>query len=728
LVVIRDGDRQEEREPKSPATRERFGDLREVSLEASALIEETIIVDVNSAFSAMFGYEGYDLRGTAITDFVIAEHRRIVEEMLRARVEDRYETIGLHRDGTPIPMEITLCQVYVEGRDLWLLVVRDLHSVGWSGHHNGPQKSSQEIVRLAKAYQNDLEKLVVEQTEEIKKSMEIYRSICENAAEGIFRTTPNGQLISANPALAKMYGFDRAEEFLEKAWNLGEIYAKPKSGKLLGKLLQEEGAAYNLETELCTRDGSTKWARMNVRAEKDEKGDVLYYEGTLEDITETKRAEDKYRNIFLNATEGIFQITPEGSYLSANPALARIHGFNSPEELIQHHRVNGKRMHMDKEKWAKYKALLIEQGYVNDLECELLKKDGSTIWVWLNVRTIHDERGRALYYEGTVRDITEKKLRTEQILMQRNLGVRLARTSDVHEGLALILRATVKASGLESGGIWLQRPEGEALHLISSIGLSAHFELRTRHLEAGSPTGKLIMEGERRFMVPDSKSLSAAHDEGYTFAAIIPILFDRKVIGSFNLFSRNRKEVSDQALISLDFLAGEVGSIIVRIQVQQQLEEEIRTRREAEKALQAERLQLEEANVALKVLLRQREKDREELEEKFVSNVNELVLPLVEKLKKSRLEGLQIGAVDLIETNLKEIVSPFLHNIRSFKLTPRQLEIVALIKQGRTTKEIAELLHASKDAIDMQRFMIRKKMGLNKEKSNLRSLLLSLGI
>ncbi|MFZ7112259.1 MAG: hypothetical protein ACOWYE_11295 [Desulfatiglandales bacterium] len=124
----------------------------------------------------------------------------------------------------------------------------------------------------------------------------------------------------------------------------------------------------------------------------------------------------------------------------------------------------------------------------------------------------------------------------------------------------------------------------------------------------------------------------------------------------------------------------------MRIEVQQQLEQEIKTRREAERALHLERQGLEEANIALKVLLGQREKDKEELEQRLVSNVNELVLPYVEKLKKSRLQGLQRANLSLIENNLKEILSPFRQSIRNFNLTPRQMEIAALIRQGRTTK------------------------------------------
>jgi DNA-binding NarL/FixJ family response regulator len=83
-------------------------------------------------------------------------------------------------------------------------------------------------------------------------------------------------------------------------------------------------------------------------------------------------------------------------------------------------------------------------------------------------------------------------------------------------------------------------------------------------------------------------------------------------------------------------------------------------------------------------------------------------------------------SISFIESNLSEILSPFLHTMQGCKFTPRQLEIVTLIKQGRTTKEIARLLNVSKQAIDIQRFMIRKKLGLNKSKTNLQSYLKSI--
>jgi PAS domain S-box-containing protein len=154
-------------------------------------------------------------------------------------------------------------------------------------------------------------------------------------------------------------------------------------------------------------------------------------------------------------------------------------------------------------------------------------------------------------------------------------------------------------------------------------------------------------------------------------------------------------------------------------------EDELKKR---ERELEAKSRNLEEANIALKVLLKRREEDKTELEEKIISNVTELVEPYIEKLKKSRLNTDQSAYVNIIETHLDDIISPFLRNLTSKypNLTPREIQITNLIKEGRTTKEIADILNSSSGAIDFHRNNIRNKLGLKNKNANLRSYLLSL--
>jgi len=150
--------------------------------------------------------------------------------------------------------------------------------------------------------------------------------------------------------------------------------------------------------------------------------------------------------------------------------------------------------------------------------------------------------------------------------------------------------------------------------------------------------------------------------------------------------------------------------------------------RERTAELENERTNLEELNTALKVLLRQREKDKDELEEKILANVKELVMPYIQRLRKSPLKSKEADYVNILESNLKEIVSPFSHKLSSkyLNLTPTEIQIANLIKEGKTSKEIGELLHVSPGTIAFHRTNIRIKLNVKNKKDNLRSYLVTL--
>ncbi|MFB3925616.1 MAG: PAS domain S-box protein [Syntrophales bacterium] len=147
-----------------------------------------------------------------------------------------------------------------------------------------------------------------------------------------------------------------------------------------------------------------------------------------------------------------------------------------------------------------------------------------------------------------------------------------------------------------------------------------------------------------------------------------------------------------------------------------------------EQELELKSRSLEEANTALKVLLKHREDDKAALEETVLSNVRKLVQPYLEKLKLLKLNENQAAYVQIIESHLNDIISPFLRNLTSryMNLTPREIEVASLVREGKTTKEIVKLLNISATAVDFHRKNIRAKFGIKNTKSNLRSYLLSL--
>ncbi len=154
--------------------------------------------------------------------------------------------------------------------------------------------------------------------------------------------------------------------------------------------------------------------------------------------------------------------------------------------------------------------------------------------------------------------------------------------------------------------------------------------------------------------------------------------------------------------------------------------EELVASRTKQLALKTENL--EQANVALTVLLKKRDQDKKELEEQMLSNVKVLSSPYLEKLKKSKLTARQEGYLNILETNLSNVISPFLHRLTAHHLryTPTEIQVANMIKDGKTSKEVAEIMNLSPETVSNHRKHIRKKSGISNKKVNLRTALLSL--
>ncbi|MDJ1182442.1 adenylate/guanylate cyclase domain-containing protein [Roseofilum casamattae] len=445
-----------------------------------------------------------------------------------------------------------------------------------------------------------------EAEEALREAENKYRAIFENAVEGIFQMEPDGRYISANPALARIYGYASSEALKTAEINVREqLYINAEQRQKFSDLLHQHDFVVGFESQLQRLDGQLTWISENARAVRDEQGNLLYYEGTVEDITERKlaeeklwrlneeleqrverrtaelkqavdrltveiserqraeaalrvseaelralfaamtdiitvfdaegrfikvvstnsetlfspttdrigktvydvlppeqadlfvrqiqkvietgqtanleyslpmaaingtlpsdtvenspgdfqepgeiwfaatvspmpdncaiwvarnvterkrvvdamrAAEEKYRSIFENAAEGIFQITPEGRYLSANPALARMYGYGNPEELMEQLTNVGDNLYVDPHRREMFMSAIARENAVSNFESQVYRQDRSIIWTSENARAVRDEQSNLLFCEGTVEDITKRKqaeaaLRAEQ--------------------------------------------------------------------------------------------------------------------------------------------------------------------------------------------------------------------------------------------------------------------------------------------------------------------------
>ena len=157
------------------------------------------------------------------------------------------------------------------------------------------------------------------------------------------------------------------------------------------------------------------------------------------------------------------------------------------------------------------------------------------------------------------------------------------------------------------------------------------------------------------------------------------------------------------------------------------LRKEVETRRQTELSLRRREAELEEANTALKVLLQRVEDSRAELEERILTNVNDLIFPYLNRLKRCVKQEKGRTYVDIVETNINELTSPIGKRLsaRFSRLTPTELEVAKLVVQGKTTKMIADILNVATSTVDFHRNNIRRKVGIRSARVNLRTYLSS---
>ncbi len=183
----------------------------------------------------------------------------------------------------------------------------------------------------------------------------------------------------------------------------------------------EERSRYCIEYRITHCNGEVSWVCENGAVVVDEQGESVL-EGFIADISEQvlareahAAAEARYRSIFEHSTEGIFQTTADGHYLGANPALARIYGYESPQEMMSSLQDISRQLYVDQTRREVFRQIMMEHDTVQGFEAQIRRRDGAVIWISENARAVHAPDGAFLYYEGTVQDITERKRYQEQL-------------------------------------------------------------------------------------------------------------------------------------------------------------------------------------------------------------------------------------------------------------------------------------------------------------------------
>jgi len=273
---------------------------------------------------------------------------------------------------------------------------------------------------------------------ELGRERRILSTILENDPSGVALIGKNGVFEYVNPEFTRITGYTLEDIPRESIW-LRKAYPDPEYRGLVAetyrknRLLTDKTA--DAEFKMTCKDGTFK--EVEFRTTFIEEGTV----NVLNDVTARRRSEkalqeseEKYRNIFENAVEGIFQTTPDGRLISVNPALASMYGAASTEEMIKDMNDVGRQLYVHIEDRKQFAKRLEQDGIVEAFEVQFYKKDGGIIWVSLKARVIWDAEGKSRFYEGMTENITERRrIEAENIRKSEQLRELTWKLSEIEE-------------------------------------------------------------------------------------------------------------------------------------------------------------------------------------------------------------------------------------------------------------------------------------------------------
>ena len=542
--------------------------------------------------------------------------------------------------------------------------------------------------------------------DELKKERETFFTVLKNYPHGVALVDRKGINQYVNPEFTEITGYTiedipTGRDWFQKAYPVSEYRKKVIDAWKADRV--KTGIGLDRHFSITCKDGHVKDIEFRITFLEDWSITVL------NDITDRKRAEKEAHDM-LNFLQTLIETIPspifykdtKGIYQGCNKAFEDLLGLKKEETV-------GKSVYDVypedlAEKYHEMDSVLFRQPGKQVYEHQMMYADGTRHDVIFNKATYLNAEGTPAGLVGVMVDITEHK-RAEEALRESE-----QRLSDIIDFLPDATFAIDRNGNVIA---WNRAIE-------EMTGVEAEIMLGKNNYEYALP-----FYSTRRPILIDLVFIS-----------------DKEIEKKYHFIQKDGDVLLSEADVPLkgenhtlwgkasplyDSRGNIVGAIeSIRDITDRKQAEEVLKKREMD--LKAKSHNLEELNIALKVLLKQREKDKEELEENVLSNVKQLIMPYIGKLKKVCMEDKDADYVSILESNLQNIISPFSNKLSSkyMNFTPTEIKIANLIKEGKTTKEIAEILNSSPGTVDFHRDNIRIKLNLKNKKTNLRSYLLTL--
>lgn len=353
------------------------------------IIDGITLVDVktkkfsmgNRAMCRLLGYTKKQLLNIGVNDIhpkdSIPNIEELFNQMSNTMIELAKDTPVLTKDGTIFYADIAATPMQYNGKPHLLATFRNITE---------RKKAEEELKQI---------KFAIDAT-----------------SDGIGMATAQGHHFYQNEAFNRMFGFTTEE--VARRHPIAAYKDKKQGQEVFDAIMA--GKSWQGELEMITKDERCIPIFLRADAVKDAYGNVISVIGVHTDISERKKAEEqlvqseeKYRDIFENAIEGIFQTTPDGHMVSANPALAKLFGYDSPEQMVKEVSSFAEQIYVHPEERGKLIEVQLKQNHVEGFEVEAYKKNKDIIWISINAHLIKDPDGKILYIEGTIFDITDRK-------------------------------------------------------------------------------------------------------------------------------------------------------------------------------------------------------------------------------------------------------------------------------------------------------------------------------
>lgn len=562
--------------------------LRRLSLVASKTTNGVVITDaqgraewINEGFTHITGYSleemqdkkpGSLLQGPYTDPATVAAMRVALQNGEGFAVD----IINYHKAGYPYWIHVDVTPIFdQQGRITQFIAIEtDVTE----------RKQAEDALRRA---HDGLERRVEERTAELARAEEKYRTIYENSIEGIFQTTPDGSYLSANPALARIYGYENSEELRRALTRIDrQLYVDPSRRSEFADQMKSQGMISEFESQVYRKDGSIVWISEAARSVRDEFGALLYYEGAVTDITERKRAaealrdsEGRYRNLVESSPEGIV-VYCDSKLVYVNAAVVELLRAQTPADLLGRSVFDF--VHPDFHAATRERARRSQQeGKSSGLaHLKYVRLDGTV----LDVETV----STSVVYQGKpagqvlIRDITERKQaeaeifslnaqlerRVQRLAVLRDIDSAIMGSSDLCGTLQVIADQVREQLSVDGAAVLLCDPSARRLGYAVGSGLEASSLPRLRQPLDFGHAGQAARQG-RIVYVPDLKqtpdvfeyALAMKAEEFVSYWAV-PLVVKGQIKGVLEIFSR-RSRLPDAEWH--DFLATLAGQAAIAI-------------------------------------------------------------------------------------------------------------------------------------------------------------------